>query len=907
MKYRFTALDVSAAVNDLKILEGARIINVYDINHKTYIMKLSRLCKINQVGVDRIVDMQIDSDERCFHVILELYDRGNIVLTDKFYTILNILRPRTEKDTDVKLVVKERYPLPPPPVVPPLPSTEEIMQTLTNCDQKLPLKRAVVSPGIYSGVLIEHALIVEGLDPDLKVDAVENKSLCASHIVSAITNALKITEEVQSGHSLGYILYKVEKRSDGNDVETLLEYHPYLFAQLEKGLYKKYNSFCEAVDAFYAVQSSQKQQQDALKVEKEALKKLENVKMDQSRRLVELEENRNRNMNMANLIIFNQDLVDSAINIISTAIAQKASWYQISEMHRKAVENNDPIATAIVKLDLENNRILMRLSDEDSNSYDVPIDVSMTAFNNSRKLYQGMKAAAEKIIRTEAAAEKAIRNAEVKTHNAIKQVHVRVDTAKHRKELWFEKFIWFISSDSYMVIVGRDAQQNELLVKRYLRAEDIYVHADAHGAASVVIRNKKGGGLIPPRTMTEAAQMAVCFSSSWSCHIVSAAWWVYAHQVSKIAPSGEYLVQGGFMIRGKKNFLPCSPLLLGFGILFRIDDVSVNLESVDEGTADIDEVSKSGTTTNGATGDDYPDIHLDVPSTRCHEDASEEYSVIDFGVQGRKKKDTVIKEKVTQQYLERKNEEQQKAIFTKKREKYRRRKMEKIRKKYRDQDDDEREMRLALLGSKGKSKAEPSINISGPSLNGSNTKNKPINASTEEIKNEVDESHIDGEVPIFNVEKHSNIDSVQDKDADDTGIPPTNSTQMSQPSLDDEYSKEDQIADDDIESKETAVAEDTEGLISQLVSDPLPDDVLLCALAMVGPYQAFSKFKYKAKITPGTSKKGKAGKAALDLFLRMKHGDNREQVLIRTLVGDENTFRNIPKGSRILAPHLHAK
>ena len=37
---------------------------------------------------------------------------------------------------------------------------------------------------------------------------------------------------------------------------------------------------------------------------------------------------------------------------------------------------------------------------------------------------------------------------------------------------------------------GKDAQQNETLVKRYLREGDAYVHADVHGAASCVVRNK---------------------------------------------------------------------------------------------------------------------------------------------------------------------------------------------------------------------------------------------------------------------------------------------------------------------------------------------------------------------------------------------------------------------------------
>ncbi len=38
-----------------------------------------------------------------------------------------------------------------------------------------------------------------------------------------------------------------------------------------------------------------------------------------------------------------------------------------------------------------------------------------------------------------------------------------------RKPYWFERFHWFVSSENYLVLSGRDAQQNELLVKRYMR------------------------------------------------------------------------------------------------------------------------------------------------------------------------------------------------------------------------------------------------------------------------------------------------------------------------------------------------------------------------------------------------------------------------------------------------------
>ncbi|NXT75775.1 NEMF factor, partial [Zapornia atra] len=138
----------------------------------------------------------------------------------------------------------------------------------------------------------------------------------------------------------------------------------------------------------------------------------------------------------------------------------------------------------------------------------------------------------------------------------------------------FEKFLWFISSENYLVIAGRDQQQNELIVKRYLRPGDIYVHADLHGATSCVIKNPSGEP-IPPRTLTEAGTMALCYSAAWDARVVTSAWWVSHNQVSKTAPTGEYLTTGSFMIRGKKNFLPPSYLMMGFSFLFKVDESCV--------------------------------------------------------------------------------------------------------------------------------------------------------------------------------------------------------------------------------------------------------------------------------------------------------------------------------------------
>ena len=40
-----------------------------------------------------------------------IFFKGNILLTDYEYVILNVLRPRTDENSDVRFAVKEKYPL----------------------------------------------------------------------------------------------------------------------------------------------------------------------------------------------------------------------------------------------------------------------------------------------------------------------------------------------------------------------------------------------------------------------------------------------------------------------------------------------------------------------------------------------------------------------------------------------------------------------------------------------------------------------------------------------------------------------------------------------------------------------------------------------------------------------------
>ncbi|XP_060685267.1 ribosome quality control complex subunit NEMF-like [Hemiscyllium ocellatum] len=659
MKSRFNTIDIRAIVSELQSLLGMRVNNVYDVDNKTYLIRLQkpeskavllvesgirihttefewpknmmpsgfamkcrkhlksrRLIHIKQLGVDRIVDFQFGSDQAAYHVIVELYDRGNIILTDNEYTILNLLRFRTDEVQDVKFAVRERYPVdrakgPEPPL-----SLERLTEVLANTPKGEQIKK-VLNPHLSCGAtLIEHCLIKFGISSNTKVGEDFDLSKDGVKLLAALQSAEDFMEMTANFKGQGYIIQKQDRKPSldpdkpPEELLTYEEFHPFLYEQHAKYSCIVFDSFDKAVDEFYSKLESQKIDLKALQQEKQALKKLENVRKDHEKRLDALQANQEYDKLKGELIEMNLNAVDKAIEVIRSALANQIDWTEIGSIVKEAQEQEDAVACSIKELKLNTNHITMLLKnpyisdDEDQDDIDldedvqneqakakkkkdkkkqqkkmlqknrpvlVDVDLSLSAYANAKKYYDHKRHAAKKEQKTVEAAEKAFKSAEKKTKRTLKEVQTVITIQKARKVYWFEKFLWFISSENYLVIAGRDQQQNELIVKRYLKSGDIYVHADLHGATSCVIKNPKGEP-IPPRTLTEAGTMAVCYSAAWEARVITSAWWVYHNQVSKTAPTGEYLTTGSFMIRGKKNYLPPSYLMMGFGFLFKVDE-----------------------------------------------------------------------------------------------------------------------------------------------------------------------------------------------------------------------------------------------------------------------------------------------------------------------------------------------
>ncbi|KYK26742.1 hypothetical protein AYK26_04685 [Euryarchaeota archaeon SM23-78] len=134
------------------------------------------------------------------------------------------------------------------------------------------------------------------------------------------------------------------------------------------------------------------------------------------------------------------------------------------------------------------------------------------------------------------------------------KVEKQVVVKKKVKKEWYEKFRWFISSDGFLVIGGRDATTNEIVIKKYAEKNDLVFHTDMSGSPFVVIKNKKGEE-ISKSTINEAATFTAVFSRAWKQGMATlAVFSVKPEQVSKTPKPGEYLPKGAFMIYGNTTY-----------------------------------------------------------------------------------------------------------------------------------------------------------------------------------------------------------------------------------------------------------------------------------------------------------------------------------------------------------------
>ena len=116
-------------------------------------------------------------------------------------------------------------------------------------------------------------------------------------------------------------------------------------------------------------------------------------------------------------------------------------------------------------------------SREHSSKINVDVELSLNCNQNISLLFSQKKELQDKLDKTVLAAQTALAEAshQRQTELRVAEASHPAEIARQRDKRWFEKFDWFVTSDAFLVLAGRSGEQNEILVRKYLRPGDLFV------------------------------------------------------------------------------------------------------------------------------------------------------------------------------------------------------------------------------------------------------------------------------------------------------------------------------------------------------------------------------------------------------------------------------------------------
>ncbi len=199
---------------------------------------------------------------------------------------------------------------------------------------------------------------------------------------------------------------------------------------------------------------------------------------------------------------------------------------------------------------------------------EVELDPQLSARENAVKYFEEakkMRAKAEGVRRAmEETRRKIAEEEERAREEAEKKAEKKARVKEAVKREWFERFRWFVTSGGFLVVAGKDAKQNEVIVARYMDAGDLFFHADIHGAPATVM--KTGGKEPGEQDLREAAQFAASYSAAWKLGYGAVdVYCVEGKQVSKYS-RGKFVPKGGFVVTGQRQWFRNTSLGLVVGL-----------------------------------------------------------------------------------------------------------------------------------------------------------------------------------------------------------------------------------------------------------------------------------------------------------------------------------------------------
>ena len=560
-------------------------------------MNNSRLIEVKQLGFDRIISMTFEHGSGKLTLIIELFRDGNVLLLDEDGVIIQPLTHAKYASRSLKRGVQY---VPPPAAVDPREIDREKLDKLLD-ESDDDLIRTLAARGnlgrIYGSAICASA----NLEEKLKAKDLSDKQ--REVLDAAINNLLEELANYNSSRMWfenKEILEKWKKATDLNEKDELSgeikEISPIDLKYLNSELSIEIETLCSGYDAAFG-------SHDASAFIRREEEKLVQIGQDEGEKKAKLERRADQQRNAIERFLsqaaINQELgkamqdnwshLEAIINQFNDAIS-KYTWQEVAEKVREI--------QWIDRLNPKKGTFVAFLPDEQGEpAASVTLYADKTVHQNAQRYFQDARTLKDK----SKGARKALENTEDAKSKQEKRrkkdvAAGRVRGIQRSKKFWFEKYRWAILEGGHIIVGGRDARGNDTIVRKHLNSNDLYIHADLHGAPSCSLKLKDGftilgnvsesqngiksmqiaqnlgDGIDDARELekaiiAQAAQIAVCWSRAWgSGGAAATAFHVRPSQVSKQTESGESLGRGSFVVRGKRTWYRDLHLEIGMGI-----------------------------------------------------------------------------------------------------------------------------------------------------------------------------------------------------------------------------------------------------------------------------------------------------------------------------------------------------
>ncbi|MGC8998227.1 MAG: ribosome rescue protein RqcH [Candidatus Bathyarchaeia archaeon] len=603
-KEEFSSFDVAAVVRELRdMVLNSRVGNIYQLNDKTLLFKLrrgetaynlvleagkrlnltsyalekplvppafcmalrkflrnSQLTNIEQYEFERVILFDFSGKLGNFRLVLEVFGEGNIILVDVENKILQALHFRRMRDRNILRGETFRF-APPSGQNPTKISVQALYDGLKGFGD-VEIVRALARYLGIGGVYAEEVLLRLGIEKTTKCGGLTPSQAEAIH---------KCLNEMLSQVFEG----KLEPCIVLVDDDSFVDVTPLRLKRYERLKHQPFESFNEALDEFYTkieVLKKATAEKKALEQLTREAERLKRVLAEQEKALKDAEQKAAKCKQIGDTIYAYSSELQTLLNKF---LAEKSSGKEWDEIIAEVVSGKRAGLKPYVFFEsFDRQKLILNLCVDGLN---FGIDLQKDLFTNAAKFYvraklfrrklEGAKTAIEETKRKLSEIEAKIREAEalkeVVPTKAIEELAKR--RVKPRK--WFEKFKWFTSSEGFLIVAGKDAVSNEVLIKKYTAPEDIVFHADLVGAPFVVVKTE--GKKPTEKCLREAAEFAAAHSRGWREGFATVdVYWVKPEQLSKAGSSGEYVPRGAFAITGSRNWMRNTPLKIAVGVQF---------------------------------------------------------------------------------------------------------------------------------------------------------------------------------------------------------------------------------------------------------------------------------------------------------------------------------------------------